>query len=145
MIKVKSPVNAIRYAVVSSLMVNLGLFLCPSSSVARPDVYGPEIRYGSCSQLQKRMNNVDNQIGIKYGGFERAELMLKTRIYNAYLVYCNGGTIIDKEEKTVCRGYIGYAYSPRLGIAQYFGTWGWTDGSPNDADGGKERYCKRLK
>jgi hypothetical protein len=36
-------------------------------------------------------------------------------------------------------------YSPSVGESEYYGAWGRIDGSPNDADTGKERYCRRLK
>jgi hypothetical protein len=126
-----------------SMIGNLWFMFFPSASRSG-DVYGPEIKYRSCSQLQKKMN-VRNNPNFVYRGFETAALTLRTRAEQAYFVYCNGGKIIDKEEGTVCSGYIAYTYSPELGIAQYFGDWGRTDGSPNGADSGKERYCRRLK
>jgi hypothetical protein len=145
MSKLKLYICTVSCTIASVLTANLGLLFCPSLSLARPDVYGREIRYGSCAQLQKRMNNVDNQIGIKYRGFEKSNLTVKTLIDNGYFVYCNGGTIIDNEQKTICRGYIGYGYSPKMGIAQYAGDWGQTDGTPNGDDTDKGKYCRRIR
>jgi hypothetical protein len=139
----KSSTHIFFQVALCSIMGNLWLMFFSSASISG-DVYGSEIRYGSCSQLQKKMND-RNSPNFVYRGFERSGLARKTRAHNAYFIYCNGGTIIDREERNICRGYIGYAYSPKLGVAQYFGDWGWTDGSPNDADSGKERYCQGLK
>jgi hypothetical protein len=130
-------------SVILSLLAANSISLCfPLLSIAY-EVYGPEKHYRSCAQLQKRIN--DNNPTRTVKGFERAELMRKTLAENAYVVYCNGGTIINRDNGTVCRGYIGYGYSPSAGTAGYYGSWGWTDGFPNDADTGKERYCRKLK
>jgi hypothetical protein len=141
--KLKLSIHIVCCTVIYSLITNLGSLFFPSSSGAA-DVRGPEIHYRSCAHLQKRMNNVNNP-NIKFKGFERANLMKRTKADFAYMVYCNNGVIIDNEEKTSCYGYIGYAYFPELGIASYYGDWGYTDGSPNKADTGKERYCRRIK
>jgi hypothetical protein len=123
------------------LIISSGILSFLSSS--RSEVREPEINYRSCTQLQKRMNKVNNPL-FKFAGFERANLGRRMYAHNEYMVYCNGGTIVDREEKTVCKGYIAYSYDPTIGTANYYGDWGWTDGTPNGADGGKRRYCQLL-
>jgi hypothetical protein len=141
--KLKLPVYMICCTIISSLITNLGFLFFPSSSVAK-DVYGSEIHYRSCAQLQKQLNDRNNP-SIKFKGFEGAELARRSLAEEARMFYCNDGIIIDKEEKTVCRGYIGYAFFPKMGIASYYGDWGWTNGTPNFNDDNKADYCRRLK
>jgi hypothetical protein len=59
---------------------------------------------------------------------------------------------LTKSQKTQVDGYVAASIdaikegNSRLeGTATYYGSWGWTDGSPNDADSGKERYCQKIK
>jgi hypothetical protein len=131
------------YTYLSSLVLSPMLLFFPSSSSAK-DVYGPEIRYESCGHLQKNMNR-KNMPYVQYKGFGQSELRKRTYTENGYMVYCNNGTIINNDEKTTCTGYIGYAYFPKMGIAQYVGDWGWTNGSSNGDDVDKGSYCRRLK
>jgi hypothetical protein len=141
--KLRSNVNIFFHIVLFSSIVNLFFSLFPLLSNAYTES-GPETHYSSCAQLQNRMNKYNNPVrAVK--GFERAELMRRTYHGNTYMVYCNGGTLVNRDNGTTCRGYIGYGYDPESGTGAYFGRWGWTDGLPNDADSGKERYCKRLK
>jgi hypothetical protein len=130
-------------AILSSLIVNSFLLLSPLSSIAYEE-RSREVLYGSCAQLQQRLN-YRNSPTITFKGFERAEMRRRTFAEEARAVYCNGGVIVDRAERTICRGYIAYSYHPSVGTATYYGDWGWTNGLPNDADTGKERYCRRLK
>jgi hypothetical protein len=133
----------LRRTFLFSLTVSLGLSFPPYLSEAL-SVREPKTHYGSCAQLQKRLNDRNNPRAT-FKGFEGAKLMRRSYYGNAYLLYCNGGVIVDRVEKAVCRGYIGYGYDPEDGAGDYFGRWGWTDGSPNSADSGKERYCQQIK
>jgi hypothetical protein len=100
------------------------------------------IDYGNCSELQKDMNSHNR--GGTFKGFERSELMRRNYSESGtFMVYCNGGVIVNRVNGTICYGYIAYSYFP--GESEYYGSWGWTDGSSNSADTGKERYCRRLK
>jgi hypothetical protein len=139
MSKLKSPICKTRNVVLGSLIASISLLL-PFPLAA--EVGRPEVQYKSCAQLQKHLNDNNND---EFKGFERAKLMMRTYVEHRYMLYCNGGVIIDRDEKTICRGYIGYSYAPKSGVTVYYGSWGWTDGSPNNADSGKERYCRRLK
>jgi hypothetical protein len=136
--------SSLFYMLLSSSIASMGLLCFPSSLAASGDIYGAEVRYTNCSQIQKRMNmaNYPNAI---FRGFEKANLKRYTYADFQYLVYCNGGTITDREDNTICRAYIGYMYSPKLGIAQYVDRWGRTDGSPNFNDNNKDDYCRRIK
>jgi hypothetical protein len=127
----------------SSLIAISASLFSPLSSAAK-DIYGPEINYRNCTQLQNGLNNKNNPY-VKYKGFERAKLMRRMYVDDQYIVYCNGGIIIDGDRKIVCRGYIGYTYAPKVGIAHYYGDWGWTNGSPNDGDTDNSSYCRRMK
>jgi hypothetical protein len=134
--------RASRYIFLPLSIVSSFSLVFPSSSMAY-EIYGPEIRYRSCAQLQKRMN--DNNPDKILKGFERAEMVRKNFAEEMRTVYCNGGIIINRANGTVCRGYIAYGYSPESGTAAYFGDWGWLDGSPNNGQTDKDRYCRRLK
>jgi hypothetical protein len=142
--KMRLPIYKFYRVFLSLLMIDLilSLFSLPSTAY---EVYGPEIRYGSCAQLQGGINNYNRNRGRTYKGFEKAGLMRRSYAEYTYMVYCNGGIIVNREKGTICRGYIGYSYSRLEGTATYYGSWGWTDGSPNDADSGRERYCRKLK
>jgi hypothetical protein len=135
--------NKFRCAVLPLLIVSLDFLVYPSSSIAN-EVYGPEINYRNCSQLQKYVNNNDPKNRV-VRGFEKAELKSTMLVENQYAVYCNGGIIVNSSKKTVCYGYIAYTYSHLSGSAHYYVGWGQINGSPNFNDTGKERYCRRLK
>jgi hypothetical protein len=139
-----SKLKSLCCAILSSSIANLGLSCFPLSSVASGDIRGARVDYVNCSQLQKRMNKA-NYPNIVFKGFETANLTKATYGNSRYLLYCNGGTIIDREEKTICRSYMGYMYSPKLGIAQYVADWGWTNGVANFGDSNKDDYCRRMK
>jgi hypothetical protein len=143
MSELKSPVHMFLYFAMSSLIANASFLSFPFASVAK-DVYGAETRYENCAQLQRNLNRKNNPY-VEYKGFEKARLMKRTHADFAYMVYCNGGIVVNNEGKTICRGYIGYAYFPKMGIASYYGDWGQTDGASNDGDTDSDRYCRRLK
>jgi hypothetical protein len=132
------------YMFLSTLITNLAILFFPHLSVAGSAVRERRMYYESCAQLQKKMN-IRNNPDFIYKGFEKAKLVRRSYVEFASTVYCNGGIIIDEEEKTICRGYIGYTYSPQSGIARYSADWGLTDGSPNFNDSNKGDYCKRIK
>jgi hypothetical protein len=138
--KLASSVHTTNKIAFSLFVLISGLLFLPFPSAAR--VGRAEKHYTNCAQLQKHLNDNNKD---EFKGFEKAKMMRQTYVENRYMVYCNGGVIIDRKEKTVCRGYIGYSYAPKDGISVYYADWGWTNGSPNDADSGEERYCQKLR
>jgi hypothetical protein len=139
MSKVKLSIYMFCYITLFSSIVSLTFPLSLMAYVMR----NGRIGYSNCSELQRDMNS-HNRGGI-FKGFERSEMMKATYDESDYMLYCNGGMIINRLNKTICRGYIAYGYSPTGGTSEYFGAWGWTDGRSNSGDTGKERYCKKLK
>jgi hypothetical protein len=139
MSKVKLSIYMFCYAMLFPSMVSLAFPLPSIAYVIRTG----RIDYKNCSELQEDMNSHNR--GGTFKGFERSELVRRNGAEFSHMVYCNGGVIVNRVNKTICRGYIAYGYSPLAGESEYFGAWGWTDGSSNSADTGKERYCRRLK
>jgi hypothetical protein len=135
-------VNFSASTFLSLLVMSLGI-LSFSSSSTRSEIREPEMRYRNCAQLQKRMN--DNNPHIKFRSFEGAILGRRMYADNVYMVYCNNGAMVNTEKRIMCKGYIGYSYDPTIGTAEYYGSWGWTDGTPNGADGDKGHYCRKIK
>jgi hypothetical protein len=140
--KVKLSVYTFFYATLFPSIVSLGFLASPLQSIAYV-MRIPEVNYRNCARLQEDMNSHNR--GRVYKGFERSELMRRGYDENAYIVYCNGGVIVNRVNGTICRGYIAYGYSPSVGESEYYGAWGWANGSSNSLDTGKERYCRRLK
>jgi hypothetical protein len=126
--------------VLSSLIASLGFLATPKPSIA-----DREILYKNCAGLQKVMN--DYNPGHKYKGFEKVK-MTRRNYYDGseqYMVFCNGGIVIDREAGTICRGYIAYSFARIAAIARYYSDWGETNGLPNNSDTGKGNYCRLIK
>jgi hypothetical protein len=130
----------IRAVFLSSLISGAGFLSLSSSSMADEQKF-----YRNCSELQKVINSRNPALTLK--GFEKVQMMRRnlTDYAGHYVLFCNGGTIIDREEGTICRGYIGYSYAPHASSANYYAEWGKTDGTPNGNDTGQEKYCRRIK
>jgi hypothetical protein len=137
--KLNLPIYMSCYAMLFPSIISL-LFPLPSIAYV---MRIPEVNYKSCSRLQEDMNNHNR--GETFKGFERSKLMRRGYDENAYMVYCNGGVMVNRVTGIICRGYIAYGYSPSVGESEYYRSWGWTDGSSNSLDTGKERYCRKLK
>jgi hypothetical protein len=142
--KLKLSICTFCHTALLSLVASLGSLSFPIPSVASGEIIGPEVHYKSCAQLQKRMNDVNNP-DAEIRGFEKVRLLKRMYAEQKYLVYCNGGIIVNREERTICRGYIGYSYAPTSGVAYYYGDWGRIGASPNYHDNNKGDYCKRIK
>jgi hypothetical protein len=142
--KLKLSTNIFRQVALVSMIGSSWLIFLPSLS-AWGELREREVLYENCAQLQKRMNIKNNPNNLIFKGFERVSLLSTRRSYGERFVYCNGGKIIDKEERTICIGYIAYVYAPHRGASMYFGDWGITDGRPNGDDDDKNRYCRKLK
>jgi hypothetical protein len=130
----------IRTVFLSSLIVSAGFLSLPSSSMADEQKF-----YRNCAELQKVINGRNPTLTLR--GFERVQMMRRnlTDYAGNYILLCNSGTIIDREEGTICRGYIGYSYAPHVSGADYYARWGKADGTPNINDTGQEKYCRRIK
>jgi hypothetical protein len=126
-----------RMIIISSLIASLGFLTLPLPSTA-----DREYIYKNCAQLQKIMNEYNP--GAKFEGFENVKMMRRTLGYEKYMIFCNGGIITDGSEGTICNGYIGYSFSRIGGGAQYYGTWGRTNGLPNFNDNDKGNYCRWI-
>jgi hypothetical protein len=137
--KVKLSVYVFCYATLFPSIVSL---ISPLPSTAYVIRVG-RIDYSNCSELQRDMNSHNR--GEIFKGFERSEMGRRGYSEGDYMLYCNGGVIVSRADRIICRGYIAYGYSPTGGTSEYFRSWGRTDGSSNSADTGKERYCKKLK
>jgi hypothetical protein len=130
-------ISITRVMILTSMTVGLEL-------IASPSMADKEHVYRSCAELQKVMNDHNPELTLK--GFEKVQMM--RRNYDGteqYMVFCNGGIVIDKEAGTVCRGYIGYSFARIAGIADYYARWGKTRGLPNFNDTGVEKYCRLMK
>jgi hypothetical protein len=136
--KIMIPTYKARMIILYSLTVILGLLASPSSSMA-----DREYIYRNCAELQKVMNDHNPELTLK--GFEKVKMMKRITGYEKYMVFCNGGIVVDKEVGTICRGYIGYSFSRIGGGADYYARWGETNGSPNFNDTDAEKYCRLIK
>ncbi len=137
--KLTASVYLAQTIILSSLITSLGLLSLPLPSMADQEEF-----YRNCSELQKRLNERNNPRK-KYGGFEKIKMMKRITGYEKYMVFCNGGVIVDREVGTICRGYIGYSFSRIGGGAHYYSAWGETKGVPNFNDTGVEKYCQLIK
>jgi hypothetical protein len=137
--KMNNITKATRTIILSSLTTSLGFLFLSSPSMA-----DQEVLYANCAELQKVMN--DYSQGKRYKGFEKVQMMRRNLTYGGkYILICNGGTIIDRGEGTICHGYIGYSYAPIVAGADYYASWGKSDGTPNTYDTGKGNYCRSIK
>jgi hypothetical protein len=136
--KVKLLNDTARMAILSSLTVSFSFLALPSPSMA-----DREYVYRNCAELQKVINDYNPRLTVK--GFERVQMKRRNADYEKYMVFCNGGIIVDREVGTICNGYIGYSFSRIGGGADYYVRWGRTDGSPNFNDTGVEKYCRLIK
>jgi hypothetical protein len=136
--KMNSISKIARTIILALVAANLGVLFLPSSSMADREYF-----YKNCAELQKVMN--DYSRGKKYEGFEKVKMMKRITGYEKYMVFCNGGIIVDREVGTICRGYIGYSFSRIGGGADYYAAWGETRGVPNFNDTGAEKYCRLIK
>ena len=127
-----------RIIILSSLTVGLGIL-----SLSSPLIADQESFYRNCAELQKVINSRNPYLTLKR--FEKVKMMRRSLGYENYTIFCNGGTIINREVGTVCRGYIGYSFSRIGGGADYYAAWGETNGSPNFNDTGAEKYCRLIK
>jgi hypothetical protein len=130
-------IRTTRTIILSLLTVSLGFLASPPPSIADREVF-----YSNCAELQKVMN--DYNPGYKYEGFGKVKMIRRNADYGKYIVFCNGGIVIDREEGTICSGYIAYSFSRVGGAAHYYSRWGRTEGLPNDNDTGRNRYCRRI-
>jgi hypothetical protein len=137
--KAKLSVYVFCYTMLFQSIVNL-VFSLPSIAYV---MRNGRVDYESCSRLQEDMNSHNR--GGTFKGFEKSKLVRRGYDKQAYMVYCNGGVIVNRVNGTICRGYIAYGYSPSSGESEYYGAWGWTDGSFNEGDTGKEHYCRKLR
>jgi hypothetical protein len=123
-----------------------GLLFSPSSSIAGREI-APEVVHRNCAQLQRTMNNRNNP-DYEYKGFEKVKMRRQTiTIAGRYVVTCNGGTIIDRTDGTICNGYIAYAYTPTEGLADFYADWGRAyDGIAGNLNNttGQEKYCRWI-
>jgi hypothetical protein len=138
--KLISSVYVTQTIVLSLLIASAGFISFPSPSKAQ--ITGPEVLYRNCAELQKHLN--ENNPGDRYEGFEKVKMIRRKLGYSKYTVFCNGGIVTDGAEGTICRGYIGYSFSPIGGAAHYYAAWGKTNGLPNFNDTGKGNYCRRI-
>jgi hypothetical protein len=122
----------------ASLTTILGFLALPLPSMA-----DREYVYRNCAELQKDMNDHNPQLTLK--GFEKVQMRRRNLDYEQYMVFCNGGIIVNRELGTICRGYIGYSYARIVAGADYYARWGETDGLPNFGDTGIENYCRWIK
>ncbi len=122
--------------IISSLTANLGFLALPSMA-------DREYFYKNCAELQKAMN--DYNPGDKYEGFEKVRMMRKKTGFEQYIVFCNGGIVKDGTEKTICRGYIAYAFARVPATARYFTSWGTMREESNLYDADQGKYCRRVK
>jgi hypothetical protein len=136
--KLISPVYMAQTIILSSLIASLGLLSLPSLSMADREEF-----YRNCAELQKHLNDYNPRLTIK--GFEKVRMMRRSVGYENYVIFCNGGIVVDRELGTICRGYIGYSFSRIGGGADYYARWGQTNGSPNFNDTGAEKYCRLIK
>jgi hypothetical protein len=135
--KLTSSVYMARTIILSSLMASAGFLSLPSPSRA-----DREVLYRNCAELQKHLN--DNNPGLTVKNFEKVQMMRRTVGYEKYMIFCNGGIVIDKRIGTICRGYIGYSFSRIGGGSDHYATWGKTNGLPNFNDVGADNYCRRI-
>ena len=127
-----------RTIVLSSFMASVGSPLLPLPSMADEQKF-----YRNCAQLQKHLNDNNPELTVK--GFEKAKMIRRDLNAEKYIVFCNGGIITDRNEGTICRGYIAYSYARIVAGADHYARWGKTNGLPNLYDTGKENYCRWLK
>jgi hypothetical protein len=138
--KLTSPIHITQTILLSSLIASVGFLSLPSLSVA-------EEVYRNCAQLQKHLN--ENNPGLIVKGFERVKMRRQNtdQFQRSYMVFCNGGIVIDRRqgEGTMCRGHIAYYFSYIRNDEDHIASWGITDGSPNEHETDKEKYCRRIK
>jgi hypothetical protein len=140
--KLISPLHMTRNIVLPALIAIAEFLSLPSLSMSQ--MPGSEKFYKSCAELQKHLN--DNNPGEKYEGFEKAKMGRKYFDYEIRMVFCNGGIITDRNEGTVCRGYIAYSYARVAGTARYYGSWGTIRGEKTNLyDTDKGNYCRLIK
>jgi hypothetical protein len=97
--------------------------------------------YGSCANLQRYLNDT-NTASQQYRGFENSKLNQVYYNDKDYMIFCNGGTVIDGEDKLVCLGYIGYSWSGNSYTSHHYGHWGWTNGFRHE--GSIKQNCRRM-
>jgi hypothetical protein len=133
-------IHIARSIALSSLMASTVFMNELSSSIAQ-EVKGPQVIYGNCASIQRYLNST-NKASQQYRGFEKSKLNQVYYNNEEYMIFCNGGTVIDGEENLICRGYIGYSWSGYTHTARYYGHWGWTNGFRND--GSIKKNCRQM-
>jgi hypothetical protein len=131
-----------RLALFSPITI-AGFLLVPSSSMAIVEL-GSENVHRNCAQLQRSLNDRSNP-NVEYKGFEKKVMgRRQVTIAGRYIVFCNGGIVIDKTDGTICNGYIGYSYSYVERRGEYYGDWGRSYGTGNFNDTDQGKYCRWI-
>jgi hypothetical protein len=130
--------NTILSLLIVSSEVLIGAFPSTAFEVTEPETY-----FRSCTHLQERLNERYNPEE-EYKRFEKSRLMRRSHDNGMYVLYCNGGIVVDRTQNTVCRGHIAYSWSPTAHTARYYAYWG--ESRLNEDDGSDvNNYCRPIK
>jgi hypothetical protein len=127
---------------IASLLIVSSEFLIVAFPSTANEIREPATHFANCTELQDRLNGRYNPEK-EYKRFEESKLMRIEYDDGVYLLYCNGGILVNRTQNTVCRGHIAYSWSRRASTARYYSYWGE---SRNEDDGSDVNdYCRPLK